>query len=177
MVRLQKEMNLSGKQKNFLDLLDQYKPQIYRICYGFANQEASVDDLFQESMMRIWASMDKHRNDSKLSTWAYRITMNTCIYWQKKNKRKIVFTKELNQTPRSNTSIVNEHKSKSENIVLLKNAIDQLNKIDRSIILLVLEECSYKEISEITGMTVSNVGAKINRIKNRLKIIMQKENN
>jgi len=160
------------REKKFVEFLDQFKPQIYRICWGFVDDDLSVDDLFQESMLRVWNAIDKHSGEAKLSTWAYRITVNTCIYWKKKTKRaKLNLDISEYADLEATTTIENDERNRS-NILKLRSAIQKLNGVDRSIILLVLEECSYKEISEITGMTTSNVGVKINRIKARLKTII-----
>lgn len=167
-------MEKSIKEKRFLELLEKYRPQIYRICYGFTDTDMGVDDLVQESMIKIWNAIDQFRGDSSLSTFAYRITVNTCIYWNKKSKKARLIDKEWKQQSINLHGIADNNEVKNERIQQLRTAIQQLNKVDRSIVLLLLEECSYKEISEITGLSLSNVGVKISRIKTRLKSIMEK---
>lgn len=166
----------SQKEKSFIKFLDKYRPQIYRICYGFSNTQIDTDDLFQESVMRIWKALDQHRGEAELSTWAYRITVNTCIYYQKKNKKELNFKDAMEHQLNDVSPTGDDNLESQKKVTELRSAIQVLNKIDKSIILLVLEECSYNEIAEILGISLSNVGVKINRIKKRLrKIILNKE--
>jgi len=111
--------------------------------------------------------MDGFRGDASPSTWIYRIAVNTCILWQKKS----VKTEPLEGSPLTRSSIENEafQFEPSPKILQLRAAIQQLKKIDRSLILLVLEGFAYKEIAEISGLSVSNVGARINRIKTKIR--------
>ena len=166
----------SQEEKSFIKFLDKYRPQIYRICYGFSNTQSDADDLYQESVMRIWKALEQHRGEAELSTWAYRITVNTCIYYQKKNKKELNFKDAIKNQVKNPSTTTNENLESQRKIKELRSAIQLLNKIDKSVILLVLEECSYNEIAEILGISLSNVGVKINRIKNRLrKTILNKE--
>ncbi len=163
-------MTSSEKETKFIQLLEKHKHQVYRVCWGFSSSKADVDDLFQEAMVNLWKGMATFKGKASLSTWAYRITVNTCILWKKKQSK--------NQALHANTEekfpdIAQPHEEPpNEQVLALKQAIQQLKKMDRTLILLLLEECSYKEIAEITGMTVSNVGARISRIKIKIKTLL-----
>ena len=118
-----------------------------------------VDDLFQEVMMNLWKGIEGYKGKAQLSTWIYRITVNTCILWKKKQTKNQAVKATIQKDFPAIEGIAEV--TQNEQILALKKAIQQLKKMDRTLILLILEECSYKEIAEITGMTVSNVGARI----------------
>lgn len=163
-------MESSNLEQLFLKILDQHKKQVYRVCWGFTNNVHDVEDLFQEVVLNLWKGIPKFRKESAYSTWIYRITINTCLLWQKKSKK----IKELKSQikPLTIASEKIEQTDTKSDILILKNAIQQLEKVDRSIILLVMEGFSYKEIADITGFKTSHVGVKINRIKSKLKILI-----
>lgn len=164
-------MTIAEKEKIFLEMLDSYKNQIYRVCWGFTKKPQDVEDLFQEIILNVWKGIDGFRKDSTLSTWVYRIAVNTCILWQKKTTQ--VESLENIQIPENtieNEAFQTEHNPK---LLKLRAAIHNLKKFDRSLMLLVMEGFSYKEIAEISGISVSNVGAKINRIKTKIKKQLQ----
>ena len=158
--------------KSFEEVIEIHRDQVYRMCWGFANNAFDVDDIFQEVVINIWKGYTGFKGESSLSTWIYRITVNTCLLW-KRRKNKI---QEKSNEFDVGVNVVQEEvedREKDENILDLRKAIQKLKKIDRTLILLLLEGCSYKEISEISGLTVSNVGAKISRIKTKIKQLMQ----
>jgi len=160
-------MTIAEKEKQFLQMLDAYKNQIYRVCWGFTTNASEVEDIFQEVILNIWKGMDGFRGDAMPSTWIYRIAVNTCILWQKKAlKMEPLEGNQLTQSVIENEAFQFEPSPK---ILQLRAAIQQLKKIDRSLILLVLEGFAYKEIAEISGLSVSNVGARINRIKAKMR--------
>lgn len=161
----------SEKEEKFIQILDAYKKQIYRVCWGFTSDPHDVEDLFQETILNIWKGIDSFRADASHSTWIYRIAINTCILWQKKTKKQ----KDLKSTVTPQRIVENDafQSEPSPQILKLRVAIQGLKKLDRSLILLVLEGFSYKEIAEILGLTVTNVGARINRIKTKIKETIQ----
>ena len=161
-----------AKEKRFEEIIESHRDQIYRMCWGFAKNAFDVDDIFQEVVINIWKGYAGFKGDSSLSTWIYRITVNTCLLWKRRKNKIQEKSSELDLSVNMIQEEV-EGREKNENILALRKAIQELKKIDRTLILLLLEGCSYKEISEISGLTVSNVGAKINRIKTKIKQIMQ----
>lgn len=158
------------QEKKFEKIVANHKDQVYRMCWGFAKNAFDVDDIFQEVMINIWKGLEKFEGNAAMSTWIYRITVNTCLLW-KKRKAKSLIKQELNKSDVIDVDEKMESKV-NEKILAMRAAIQQLKKIDKTLILLLLEGCSYQEISEITGLTVTNVGAKINRIKPRIKKLM-----
>lgn len=159
-------------EQEFLSVIKEYERIIYKICYLYATPNAPLNDLYQEIVLNIWKSFAKFRGESKISTWIYRIALNTCISFIRKGKNNpevITLTYELN-------GIMDEQ---DETQVMLKELhllINRLGQLDKSIVLLYLEEKSYEEISEITGLTVTNVATKLSRIKDKLrKLNVEKE--
>ena len=143
------------------------------MCWGFCKQTSEAEDIYQEVLLRIWKGLDGFKGKAKLSTWIYRITMNTCLYWQKKQKRTRSWepVNQLNiSTPIKNAE---EQLLYDEKMEQLKKAIQLLKESDRAVALLLLEGLSYQEIAEVMGLTVNNVGVKISRIKTRIKKIME----
>ena len=164
---------MEQKETIFQSLLTDHIDSIYRICWGFAKTNDDVQDLFQEIMMNIWRGLDRFKGHSEISTWTYRISVNTCLIWKRTKKRRINTDETSDKIPELKGRTVEEDYIQSEKIIRLRAAINTLKKIDRSIALLLLEELSYKEIANITGLTVSNVGVKISRIKTELKRKLQ----
>ena len=165
-------MNIKDKEKHFNSLLQANKDKIFRLCYGFLNNKSEVDDLFQEVLFNVWKGLDNFRELSQMSTWVYRITVNTALIYNKKQKKRTIFgtleNSHLMHFP-------NEDIEKDEMLIKLHKGIASLKKQDRLIISLLLEGLSYNEISEIVGITVNNVGVRINRIKHSLEKLMQNE--
>lgn len=151
----------------FKEFIDGNKATIYKICRAYANDAEELKDFVQEVTIQLWRSHTKFENRSKLSTWVYRVTLNVCLTLSKKRSRKID-TVSLISSDYYDYSDENE----KEQIEALYTGIKKLRESERAIVLLYLEDKSYKEISEILGITVTNVGARVNRAKNQLKEII-----
>jgi len=169
-------MSDKQKEQKFKELLTDNKEMIYRLCYAYLYSKNEVEDLFQEVMISIWNSIESFRNESKVSTWVYRVVVNTALMYNKKDKRVKSIIKNTESINRNAADDFTEYIEKEERILKLRKAIIQLEKQDRLIISLVLEGMKYEEISEIMGITLSNVGVKINRIKSKLFILMKEYN-
>jgi len=140
---------------------------IRHICGVYAQNDEEIKDFIQEVTIQLWKSHEKFEMRAKVSTWVYRVTLNVCLAMSRKN-RKSIESVSLDNVQLSE-DIDNEEK---EQIELLYNAVRKLKEADRAIVLLYLENKSYKEIAEILGMTVTNVGVKVNRLKTQLKNIV-----
>lgn len=136
---------------------------IMRICYSFCSDENDRKDLFQEIVYRTLKSYSGFNSRASFSTWLYRIALNTAITYHKR-KKPVYY--DSDRVEKSNLQY--DDRDRKTEIETLYRAIDQLNRIDKAIILLYLEEHSYQEISEITGFTVKNISVKIVRIKAKL---------
>lgn len=147
-----------------------YSGIIIKICRAYTDSQEDFEDYYQEVCLQIWRSKDKFRGDAEWSTWIYRLALNICLTLIKKKKNLLQFK----QTNAANQLEMAEENSafSDEDLGLLYEAIKQLSEIDRAIILLYLEEYPNKEIAEIIGTTPNNIGVRINRIKDRLKKIL-----
>jgi len=157
-------MNHSEREQLFLELFHSHKARIQRLCYGYTNSTSESEDLFQEIMTNVWNSLPGFRGDSQPGTWLYRIAVNTALMHRRRRKP----TEELSDIP---DAAIGPQQSleQQERLVALHCAIATLADQDRVIVSLLLEGLSYKEIAEITGITVNYVGVKINRIKQAIE--------
>ena len=127
------------------------------------------EDLFQEIVLQLWLSFPRFRGESKLSTWMYRIGLNTAITRLRKKKRRPL----LRPISAADQDIADKDGLNDVGYAReLQHAIALLNKFDRALMMLYLEEKSYKEMAEIMEISESNVGVKINRIKQKLKTVL-----
>jgi RNA polymerase sigma-70 factor (ECF subfamily) len=159
---------MKNKEQYFQQVYEQSKDKIYRLCLGFMGNKLDADDLFQEVLIKVWSNLDSFRKESNINTWMFRITTNTALLSisqikKSKNKHTNLIPENLKAENPEQPSPFNQ-----QQINKLYQAISSLKKIDRIIISLLFEDVSYKEIAEITGISVSNVGARINRIKKAL---------
>ena len=143
-----------------------YSGIIIKICRAYTNTQSDFEDYHQEVCLQIWKSKDNFKEQSTWSTWVYKISLNVCLTLLKKNKQKAIFFFLENEITEENTAFENEELNQ------LYTAIKQLSEIDRGIILLYLEEKSYKEIAEIMGTNSNNIGVRITRIKEQLKKLL-----
>jgi RNA polymerase sigma-70 factor (ECF subfamily) len=161
-------------KEEFLDLVNQNKGIICRISRMYGETNDDRQDLFQEILLNLWKGYDTFRNESKFSTWLYRIALNTCITAYRKrsrNFRALSIQEKHNQIPD-----IPAEADHQEDIQLLYKAIGKLDKLEKAIIILYLEEKSYEEIAEIAGITPNHAGVKITRIKSKLRQFLNNEN-
>ncbi|MDC1161868.1 RNA polymerase sigma factor [Tenacibaculum sp.] len=157
-----------NKEQKFKQVYKESKNKVYRLCLGFMGNKTDADDLFQEVFIKVWNSLEMFRNESNIDTWIYRITTNTALLTlnrkTKLNKKEIAYQPNI-----PHYEIENQNSNdKEQEVKKLYKAISSLKEIDRIIIGLLLENCSYEDISNITGLKTSNVGVRINRIKKTL---------
>lgn len=157
-------------EKEFLAIVNNHRNLIFKVVNLYCSDPEDRKDLFQEIIYQAWKSLKSFRNESKLSTWMYRIALNTAITHFKKEKRAT--TTPLDNLP-FDIPDVNEGLTHDENISALLKAISQLDKIDKSIVLLYLDDNTYEQMSDITGLSQSNVGVRLNRIKSKLSQLVK----
>jgi RNA polymerase sigma-70 factor (ECF subfamily) len=152
----------------FNQWLGQHKALLFKVVRAYAVTAMDQDDLFQEIIIQVWHSIPTFRQQSSTTTWIYRIALNTAIKWANKERKYTQSTETLDQLP----PILQESVIQiDERLTWLYEEIYKLDEIDRSLTLLFLDGFSYKEMATILGITESNVGVKINRIK---KILITK---
>jgi RNA polymerase sigma-70 factor (ECF subfamily) len=160
-------MNRAERERLFHELFAANKERIRRLCYGYLGPGGDVDDLFQEIMVHVWNSLPGFRGESSLGTWLYRIAINTALVWRRKRRPTEPLPDIIDTRSGTHQTLETE-----ERLADLHRAIAGLPAQDRLIVSLLLEDLSYKEIAEITGLTVNHVGVKISRIKHALEELL-----
>jgi len=155
-------------QTAFLKIVEDHQGIIYKVCKMYRDFKEDQEDLFQEIVFQLWKSYPKFREESKESTWMYRIALNTAIATFRKNKIELEFKENIPKDYHSNYT-----EAQSENEERLFEAIRKSNKAERALIALYLEDYSHREIAEITGIIENYLGVKISRIKEKLKNILK----
>lgn len=156
-------------EKEFIELITKHQGILHKICNVYFIRDPYKEDYYQEILIRLWKSYPSFRNQSAFSTWLYRVALNTSIDIIRKQNLQPVHT-ELSKIDYNKPD--HEHNIESEKKDILYQAISHLSDVEKAIIILYLEDYNYKEISEIIGISESNTGVKINRIKTQLIKIM-----
>lgn len=146
---------------DFEEIYSLYSPQIFRVCMGYVNDAEQAKDLTQETFISVWRNLTTFRNESKISTWIFRIATNNCLRAVEKNKR--VTKVDL---PYNLPAVIEE--TQEEKLAFLYKAIAELQEMERIIIGLVLEDLPQAEIASIVGLSEGNTRVKIHRIKEKL---------
>ncbi len=158
-------------EKDFVEMINVHRGIIYKVCNLYCHDEEDKKDLFQEIVLQLWKAFPSFRKEALNTSWMYRVALNTAISnfrkESKKPDRKSISDAEF-QIPDINFSA-----DENEKLHLLKQAIEKLSEIEKAIIMLYLEDKSYDEIAEIIGISHSNVGVRLNRIKSKLEKIIK----
>jgi RNA polymerase sigma-70 factor (ECF subfamily) len=160
-------------EKEFILLINSHRGLLYKICNLYCKEAEDRKDLFQEIVLQLWKAFPGFRQASAVSTWMYRIGLNTAVSNFRKQKRKIfpaAFSDYELESPAPE-----QFSDSDENITALHLAIGTLNTIEKAVVMLYLEEKSYEEIAQILGITKTNVGVKLNRIKNKLEVLLKSD--
>jgi RNA polymerase sigma-70 factor (ECF subfamily) len=165
MERLTKQIVEKDK---FISVIKDNQNLIFKICFSYCTNSEDRKDLQQEIMIQLWNSFTKFDGRVKISTWIYRIALNTAISFYRKDCRYKEKTVSIDASIIS-ISIFESDSEQDEKITLLYNFIEHLNEMDKALILLYLDNNSYNEIAEILGISETNVATKISRVKKNLK--------
>ena len=157
-------------EHKFISEFQEHQNIIHKVCRMYTTNKDAHNDLFQEITIQLWKAYPKFRGDSKLSTWMYRIGLNTAITLYRKSKRRIK-TQDYD-TVLYKIKSTEYDDTEEEQLKLMYKAIQHLSDIDKALIFLYLEEKNYKEISETLGISEVNARVKMNRIKSKLKILL-----
>jgi RNA polymerase sigma-70 factor (ECF subfamily) len=167
----QKPVHINNMNKDaFLDMITSNQGIIHKVCGMYCDTAEDREDLFQEIVSQLWRSMESFRAESKVSTWMYRVSLNTAITHFKKEKRR----PDRENFHYESIQIADKKYDDSyeEQVKVLHKAISKLTGIEKSIVLLYLENKKYEEIAEIVGITQNYVRVKMNRVKAKLKKLM-----
>lgn len=164
-------MTAAERERLFVDLFRANRASLLRLCRSYLASPADAEDLYQDIMVNVWRSLPAFRGDAKVTTWLFRIAVNTALVHQRRHKRarRVIepasgALPDVAVEPGPDASGAQEHR-----LARLRQAIASLEEHDRLIITLVLEGLSYKEIAEITAITSNYVGVRISRIKRTLE--------
>lgn len=157
------------REQEFIGFIEENKNIIYKICFLYSDETQSHEDLFQEVVINLWNAWPRFRGECKVQTWVYRIALNTCVsFLRKKSSRP-------SHVPLAANIEVVAEESGIAMVRELYRMINTLDKIEKAIVLLYIEERSHDEIAQIIGITRSNVAVKLFRIKEKLKLMSKNE--
>jgi len=160
---------LKKKENDFLKTVDDNQKIIHNVCRIYTDTTDDHHDLFQEILLQLWKGYHNFKGDAKISTWIYRVSLYTAITLIK----KVMKAREVHAAIEIESSYQQSLDDTYEE--LLHKAIDRLDSNEKALITLYLDNRSYSEMSSILGITESNVGARINRLKNKLKDIFNQK--
>ncbi len=157
-------------EQEFANIVREHKSTIYTVCYMFSKNQNEVDDLFQEVLLNLWRGIEHFKGESKLATWIYRISLNTCISADRKKKKHATETLSQQADIYAATD-----EAETRQIQMLHKRVHRLRPFDRAIVLLWLEGLPYNEIGAITGISAKNVSVRLVRIREELKQMTDEE--
>jgi RNA polymerase sigma-70 factor (ECF subfamily) len=167
-------MASNNLQDYFLNIFEQNIGIIMKIARAYTKTIQDREDLINDIALELWKSFERFKGDSKISTWIYRVALNTSINYSRKSKStSLVSSSDLKLVNSTNWLIEQDESSQGE---ILYDCINELNALNKAIILLYLDGNSHEEISTITGITKTNVGTRIGRIKEQIKNLVIKKN-
>ena len=161
------------EEKKFIDLINQHQGLIHKVCFMYEQDRDARNDLFQEIVLQLWKSFHTFRGEAKITTWMYRIALNTAISGYRRQSRHVK-TEDLRDM-HFNISESQNQDEQEEDLRRLQAAIRQLSDIERAMIMMALEEIPYEEIADTIGITQNNVRVRMNRIREKLKKIMTRQ--
>ncbi|MEO5976362.1 MAG: RNA polymerase sigma factor [Chryseolinea sp.] len=159
----------TSEEKRFISLINEHQGLIHKVCIMYENDPDIRNDLFQEIVFQLWKSFSSFRGEAKITTWMYRIALNTAISGFRKQTR-VVKTEDLREFHYNISESWND--DRDDEMQRLQSAIRQLSEIERAMIMMALEEVPYDEIAETIGITQNNVRVRMNRIREKLKKLM-----
>ena len=158
-----------NKQQRFQQLADDYKVVIAKVCSVYSSPSAPFADLYQEVMLNLWVGLDSFRGESKVSTWIYRLALNTCINWHRRNRRHsgMASLETSAEIPAPADDI-------TEGVQMLYRLSEHLDPMEKALITLWLDEKPYDEIAAILGISKANVATRLHRVRAHLSQLAEK---
>lgn len=160
-------MDKKKQQQFFQEIIEQHKGILFKVARTYCQNVEDRQDLIQEIMIQVWQSIPKFNDQYKISTWLYRISLNVAISFYRKSSTRAEKYTALNE--QITETAIDEKFENEQQLNLLEHFISELKEMDKALTILYLEDKSHTEIAEILGMSVSNVGTKIGRIKDKLR--------
>lgn len=162
-------------KEQFLDMLEQHIGIIIKISGAYSHTQEERKDLIQDVILELWKSFQRFDGSCKISTWIYRVALNISMNYKRKRHHTLAFI-SLNEFKEKEIASWIEEQDDMSELKILYSSIDELNEMNKAIVLLYLDGNSHEEISEITGISKTNVGTRMNRIKSELKKIAHSKN-
>ena len=159
------------KKKIFIAAIQQNEGLIYKVAAFYTNNKDDRDDVVQEIIYSLWKSFDSFKQNSSLSTWMYQVAMNVAVFHLKRSKKAVTTIPIDTDLLNSPESIADDAEEK---LKILQEHIRDLNLLDKGIVMLYLESKSHEEIAQIIGISKTNVGTRLSRIKEKLKTKINK---
>ena len=163
-------MNHAERERMFEDLFQRHRAPIQRLCFAWLNGSGEVEDLFQEIMSHVWNALPSFRGEAQIGTWLYRIAVNTALLYRRKWRPAEPLPEVIDPSAGALQTLEDR-----ERLAALRRAIAVLPDQDRLIVTLLLEGLSYRDIADVTGLTVNYVGVKLSRIKQAIEQRMTEE--
>ena len=162
---------MDSKETSFLQTIGQNKGMLFKICRIYQDDPEDRNDLLQEIILQLWKVFDTYRGESKITSWMYRVALNTAITFFKKQKRRP--DKEQMIAGFDRAEDLSAAGEKEEQLTIFYTAVQQLNKVEKALIYLYMEDQPYEEIAAALGISQVNVRVRLNRVKNKLKDIIK----
>lgn len=150
----------------FQEIIEHHQGILFKVARAYCFHEEDRKDLIQEMLIQIWKSLPRYRREYAITTWLYRISLNVAISFYRKSLRR---KKHEGLVERELLTAQSATEDKEAESVYLERIVMELNEFDRALLILYLDEKSYAEICEISGISVSNVGTRLGRIREKLK--------
>jgi RNA polymerase sigma-70 factor (ECF subfamily) len=157
-------------EHSFVEQLQKHQNIVHKVCRLYTNNQDAHNDLFQEISIQLWRAYPKFRGDAKFSTWTYRVGLNTAITLYRKSKRTI--NTQAFDNVEFKIKAEDYDDTEEQQLKILYQAVHQLNDIEKALVFLYLEDKDYREISETLGISEVNARVKMNRVKKKLKTIL-----
>jgi len=155
------------QQDRFVSLIDEHRKILFKVAGSYARQPADREDLIQEMALQMWRSFDRYDETQRFSTWMYRVALNVAIsFYRRQTRRSRVLVSDENAIELAPTPGGHET---YEELATLRRLIEGLNDFDRALVILYIDGNSYAEIASVLGISESNVGTKLNRVKQQLR--------
>ena len=161
------KVQAGGTTYSFEEVAEQNKGILFKVANTYCRNEADSKDLVQEMMIQLWRSFGRYNGQSKISTWIYSIALNVAISFNRKQSTQSKYVSPLSEK----AEIIDDTgpPDQEQQLRQLEQFINELNELDKALMLLYLDEKSHREISEILGISETNVATKIGRIKEKLR--------
>lgn len=153
-----------SREQQFMQLVADNRQLICKVCYMYATDADHFNDLYQEVLANMWQGLSSFRGEASISTWIYRMAINTCVTFYRRNRRN----DSRNVSLESILELPGEETSRADKLREMYRLISTLEPLEKALILMWLDERSYDEISQVTGMGRNNVASRLRRIKQKL---------